>query len=242
MTDLSPIEEPDAGNVTLTDSDYESFADQLCILDQAHYTIICFGNKVFDALADQTGADVTDGPLSLRTFTATITDRSVRVYRVWHYSNWGAYQHKIDELRTQLVYIAAESIRDARTILQDKEVLGDVTTVVDELADGATLEEAFTGWETEYEVIVGKNRPRLDAYKDGVGIEHEAREQMNMRSHLLFADAMFQQGDIEVLVAIIPTGNNASKRRTANELRDAIFTEHHPLDVPVLVIEYDRDC
>lgn len=54
------------------------------------------------------------------------------------------------------MYIAAESIRDARTILQDKEVLGDVTTVVDELADGATLEEAFTGWETEYEVIVGK--------------------------------------------------------------------------------------
>lgn len=137
---------------------------------------------------------------------------------------------------------SGELILNVQQAIWDKEVLGDVTTVVDELADGATLEEAFTGWETEYEVTVGKNRPRLDAYKDGVGIEHEAREQMNMRSHLLFADAMFQQGDIEVLVVIIPAGNDASKRRTANELHDDIFTEHHPLDVPVLVIEYDRDC
>ena len=87
---------------------------------------------------------------------------------------------------------------------------------------------------------MGANRPRLDAYKNGIGIEHEAREQMNVRSHLLFSDAMLKQGDIDALVVIISKENHATKQRTVNELRDTIFTEHHPLEVPVLVSEYDR--
>lgn len=103
MTDLSLTEESDSSNVTPADIDYEGFADQLRLLDQDQYTIIAFGNDAFDAL--ERGIDTqTEGPVSLRTFTATIADRPVRVYRVYHY----AYRYGgdiIPKLRAQLAYI-----------------------------------------------------------------------------------------------------------------------------------------
>lgn len=113
MTDLTTIAEPDSSNVSMEDIEAEVFEEQLRVLDQDEYTIIAFGNDAFNALADYTSttdADVTDGPVSLRAFDATLANRPVRVYRVYHYS----YQYGGDiiaKLRTQLAYLAGRSTR-----------------------------------------------------------------------------------------------------------------------------------
>lgn len=104
MTDVSLVEEPDSNTVTVADSDYKDFADQLRVLDQDRYIIIAFGNDAFDAFEGSVDTQETEGPVSLRTFTATIADRPVRVYRVYHY----AYRYGgdiIPKLRAQLAYI-----------------------------------------------------------------------------------------------------------------------------------------
>lgn len=109
MTDLSIVEESDSSNVTPADVDYESFADQLRLLDQDHYSVICFGNKAFDILRESVDAHAERGkdesPVSLRTFTASVADRPIHAYRVWHYSNH-YNPGKYPELRAQLAYIA----------------------------------------------------------------------------------------------------------------------------------------
>ena len=111
MTDLTTVVEPDSSNVSTENIEVEVFEEQLRALNQDEYTIIAFGNDAFNVLADYTnttGADVTDGPVSLRSFDATVADRPVRVYRVYHYS----YQYGGDiiaKLRAQLAYLAGRS-------------------------------------------------------------------------------------------------------------------------------------
>ena len=135
------------------------------------------------------------------------------------------------------------SVRDGEEILREKGLLDEVHDVTEEIAETAGTDTAAkrvmddSGWETDHTISVGRNRPRLDGFKSGVGVEYETGEQMRVRSHLLFGAAMYRQEEIDVWICIIPTENDASVRRTANEFGYALFTEYFPLKIPAYLIE-----
>lgn len=105
MTDVSGIKANDSDDVEVTNNDCERFAEQLRVLDQDQYTIIMFGVDAFQALRRSLNARVEEGPVSLKSFSATIAERPVTVYRVYHYSYryGGDY---IPKLRAQLAYLS----------------------------------------------------------------------------------------------------------------------------------------
>lgn len=136
----------------------------------------------------------------------------------------------------------AKSINGGREILRQRGLLEEVGEMCEawrqrERDPNAILSEF--GWETEFVFSVGENRPRLDGFKDRVGLEHETREQMNVRSHLLWSEAGFQDGVIDAAVFVIPTGNYGSVGRTQRELNDEIFSTHFPIECPLLLVEYE---
>lgn len=93
-------------------------------------------------------------------------------------------------------------------------------------------------WETEYAVPIGDTRPRFDGFKQRVGLVHEGRSQMHIRSHLLFLEASYQTDAIDAGILIVPANNAASVKRVYQELDDDIFTEHFPIECPLLLVEY----
>jgi len=90
------------------------------------------------------------------------------------------------------------SIRDAESILRNKELHQELRTLASEIgkmgADSTERKERFQafGWELEYSYSIGNNRPCFDAFKNRVGVEYERREQMNVRSHLLMMEAAYR--------------------------------------------------
>jgi len=95
------------------------------------------------------------------------------------------------------------------------------------------------GFEPEWSFDAGGNRPRFDAYsqKWKVGIEREMREQMNVRSHLLFAEVAYQKGLIEIGVFILPMKGQGTFGRTVREVtKYDVFTKYFPLQVPLYLI------
>lgn len=128
-------------------------------------------------------------------------------------------------------------------ILRQKGLLDEIRTITEEIADTAGTDTAAKRvlddfeWETDHVISVGQNLPRLDGFKSKIGVEYETGEQMRVRSHLLFGEAMYQQDEIDVWVCIIPSENDSSVRRTANEFDYALFTEYFPLEVPAYLIE-----
>jgi hypothetical protein len=147
-----------------------------------------------------------------------------------------------------------ESVNGGLYKLENKGLSDKIETLCDNFA--ATTENPETildefGWITEYVINIGSNRPRLDGYKNGVGIEHEAREQMNVRSHLLWMEAAYQQEKsengldssatgLDAGIFIIPTdAGGASVDRTKRELEDEIFTRHFQIECPIVLVEYD---
>lgn len=145
-----------------------------------------------------------------------------------------------------------ESVNDGLSIIQEKGLSQETQNLCEELAEESneltsTLEEF--GWTTEYTIRIGKNRPRFDGFKESVGLEHESREQMNVRSHLLWMEAAYQREKsdtgleslsrgIEAGIFIIPADNDASVERTKRELGDKIFTKYFPIECPIVLIEY----
>ena len=107
------------------------------------------------------------------------------------------------------------------------------------------------GWETQVQVDLGPEHrdhherltPFLDAYhrKHRVAIEHEKKEQMRARWHLMKIQATHEREetlDIDVAVLIFPADQDPSLRRTRRELEGPFFTEHFPIHLPVFAIEY----
>ena len=95
------------------------------------------------------------------------------------------------------------------------------------------------GFEPEWSFDAGGNHPRFDAYSREwkVGIEREMREQMNVRSHLLFAEVAYQKGLIEIGVFILPMKGEGTFGRTVKELtKYHLFTKYFPLRVPLYLI------
>lgn len=136
------------------------------------------------------------------------------------------------------------SIRKGKLILKKKGLLAECLEIAlfwSKLSKGnreKRLEEL--GWRTEYEFSVGQLRPRFDAFKSRVGLEHERRQQMNVRSHLLMTEVAYWEGIIDACVFIIPAGRDASVERTERELKGELFTHYFPLQVPLYLIEYGK--
>ena len=135
-----------------------------------------------------------------------------------------------------------ESINSGLEILRQKGLLDEIGEMCDlwrSQEGGPNPILAEFDWETEYRFSIGPNRPRFDGFKNQIGLEHETREQMNIRSHLLWAEAGYQSDEIDASVFVIPSGNYGSVSRTARELNDEIFSKYFPIDCPLLLVEYD---
>ena len=114
----------------------------------------------------------------------------------------------------------------------------------------AALDE-LGGWQTEVQVDLGPEErshherltPFLDVYhsEHRVAIEHEKKEQMRARWHLMKIQAAAERDEtlpIDVCVLIFPADKDPSLRRTRRELSGPFFTEHFPIHIPVYAIEY----
>jgi hypothetical protein len=68
MTDLVDEVDPDAASVTVTDDDAGVFLNQLRVLDQSEYHILCFGNSTLHVYkrSSERGVDDVRVPLFLR--------------------------------------------------------------------------------------------------------------------------------------------------------------------------------
>lgn len=63
------------------------------------------------------------------------------------------------------------------------------------------------------------------------------REQMNIRSHLLFAEIAYQKRIIEIGVFILPMKGKGTFGRTVREVTEyGIFTKYFPLKLPLYLI------
>ncbi len=134
------------------------------------------------------------------------------------------------------------SIREGEQLLKEKELVEECRKIAENWCtdkDNNRKRIEDMGWDCEHTFSVGCNRPRFDAFKNGVGLEHEKGEQMNVRSHLLFMEVAFRKRIIDVGVFILPDrGYDANVRRTKRELKDEIFTKYFPLTVPVYLLGY----
>jgi len=102
MTDLVDEVDPDSQNVKVSDGDAAVLLEQLRLLGESKYHVVCFGTKPFDGLVDYFDAGVTSRPPDLKRATIEIDGLKLSLYRVWFYGLYGANQDKVDVLKHQL--------------------------------------------------------------------------------------------------------------------------------------------
>ena len=102
MTDLVDFVGPDSQNVEVTEEDAAVLLDQLRLLGESEYHVVCFGNKPFDGLVDYFDAGVTSHSPDLKQATIETDGFTLYVYRFWFYGLYGANQDKVDILKKQL--------------------------------------------------------------------------------------------------------------------------------------------
>lgn len=144
--------------------------------------------------------------------------------------------------------------------LEERGILGEVHAIPEiwteypgqrNYVDRSAALAELGGWETQVQVDLGPDHrqanerltPFLDAYHPDhrVGVEHEKKEQMRARWHLMKMQAAHEGEsalDIDVAILIYPTDQDPSLRRTRRELEGPFFTEHFPIHIPIYVIEY----
>lgn len=102
MTDLVDETDPDSHNVAVTDDDATVLLEQLHLLDESVYHVICFGNKPFDALVEYFDAKESMLPPELRRATVETEGLTLHLYRAWFYGLYGAHQDKVPVFKRQL--------------------------------------------------------------------------------------------------------------------------------------------
>jgi hypothetical protein len=102
MTDLVDEVDPDSHNVVVTDADADVFLEQLKLLGQSEYHVLCFGNAPFDGLVDYFDATVTRSVPELKHATVEARDTTIQLYRLWFYGLYGANQEKVEVVERQL--------------------------------------------------------------------------------------------------------------------------------------------
>ena len=134
------------------------------------------------------------------------------------------------------------SVRNAEFLLQQRGALEPCQAVARRYSGRPEENDELLralGFEPEWSFGAGGNRPRFDAYSQEwkVGIEREMREQMNVRSHLLFAEVAYQKGLIEIGVFILPMKGQGTFGRTVQEVtKYEVFTKYFPLQIPLYLI------
>lgn len=102
MTDLVDDVDPESQNVQVSDDDLRVLLEQLRLLRESEYQIVCFGNKPFDGLVDYFSANVTTHSPELKRTIIEIDEIKLSVYRVWFYGLYGANQDKVKVFKDQL--------------------------------------------------------------------------------------------------------------------------------------------
>ncbi len=123
MTDLLDIKESDSSkaikmfededkktNGNLSKKIVERLFEKISILcpPEKEISIICFGDTCFDILSkliNITKKQIKLLPNNIKEAVYVDQDLCVNIYQVWHYSNWGKYQAKLEELQNQLSYL-----------------------------------------------------------------------------------------------------------------------------------------
>jgi hypothetical protein len=156
------------------------------------------------------------------------------------------------------------SKNSAKSILKQKGILDEIHEIPFIWATNAGQHnysersealDKFGGWGTNVQVDLGPDHrshherltPFLDIYHSDhcVAVEHEKKEQMRARWHLMKMQAAHEREetlDIDVGVLIFPTDRDPSLRRTRRELDGPFFNNHFPIHFPVYVIEYTTDA
>lgn len=102
MTDLVDEVDPDSRTVEMTDEDADVLLEQLQLLGQDTYHVICFGNKPFDGLTQYFDVETTAQSPEMKRATIRCGDLTLELYRVWFYGLYGIHQAKVDVLKRQL--------------------------------------------------------------------------------------------------------------------------------------------
>jgi len=102
MTDLVDEVDPDSQKVEVSDDDAAVLLEQLRLLGESEYHVVCFGNKPFDGLVDYFDAGVTSHSPDLKRATIETDGLRLYLYRVWFYGLYGANQDKVEVLNHQL--------------------------------------------------------------------------------------------------------------------------------------------
>lgn len=111
MTDIAPeVVDSDSSNVTPETADADRFLEQLDALGNREYHVFCFSRQAFEVLQARFDAETTELPHDITSFTGSRAGLTAHVYRVWHYSNYGANADKVPELEQQLRYLNKEII------------------------------------------------------------------------------------------------------------------------------------
>lgn len=158
--------------------------------------------------------------------------------------------------------IETYSYRGAQDALEEKGILDEVHEMADiwarypgqsNYSDRTEAFDRLGGWQTQVQIDLGpedsahhkKLTPFLDAYHPGhlVAVEHESKEQMRARWHLMKIQAAYERSnthEIDIAVLLFPTDRDPSLRRTRRELEGPFFTEHFPIYIPVYALEYSE--
>lgn len=95
MTDLLDEVDPDSHNVEVTDEDAAVLLEQLHLLGEPEYHIVCFGKKPFDGLIEYFDAAVTTRSPEIKHARIEGDGLTLSLYRVWFYGLYGANQDKV---------------------------------------------------------------------------------------------------------------------------------------------------
>jgi hypothetical protein len=111
MSDLvEKVVDPDSENVDPSEADAENLFEQLNLLGQDSYHVLCFHEKVFQMLMQYCNSSSRELDHDIRAFRAVRDDIRLECYRVWFHANWGANRDKIPALREQLTFLSSEVI------------------------------------------------------------------------------------------------------------------------------------
>lgn len=152
------------------------------------------------------------------------------------------------------------SHNDGRKLLEQKGVLDDIHKIPSiwtehggqhDYTERSNALNELGGWKTEVQIDLGPEdrthdkrlTPFLDVYHPEyhVAIEHEKKEHMRARWHLMKTQAAHERDqalDIDVTVLIFRKDKNPSLQRLRRELNGPFFTEHFPIHLPVYTVEY----
>ncbi|WP_139169233.1 hypothetical protein [Natronobacterium texcoconense] len=121
MTDLVERVGADSQEIEPTPDDVQHFLEQLELLDQDHYHVICFLEPVYQELKAHFNGKTRSLQHEILTFSADWNGTPFHCYRVWFHANWGTNREKIAELRKQLSYLHSKITGSETTTLSDWE-------------------------------------------------------------------------------------------------------------------------